>query len=238
MNDSAIFSYKSYVEVWSTFQDSLFEVWSIIGAFLPNFIVATLVFIVCLLIGVLLSRGIEYVFQKTHLEHIFDKFGVHEAVCRTGMPCNIGKFIGETVKWCIIVVAGTASLSVVGLSDVKFILINFITGFLPNVITAAFIILIAALIGRFMQKVVVAVARLAHVHAAHLIGSLTKWTIWIFAGTTALLYLDVTASLLQYVFIGVVVAAALGAGIALGLGGKETAKSFLEHAEKDVKGHH
>ena len=81
---------------------------------------------------------------------------------------------------------------------------------------------------QFVQKIVVASSRAAHVKSAALLGTIAKWAIWIFAVIAALSQLGIAATIVNTLFMGIVVAAALACVLAFGLGGKEVAGRMLE----------
>ena len=82
-----------------------------------------------------------------------------------------------------------------------------------------------------MQSLVVGSAKAAEVKSANFLGSVTKWSIWVFAILMALFQLGVAAPFLQTLFTGFIVALALALGLSFGLGGKDTAKRILEKME-------
>ena len=71
-----------------------------------------------------------------------------------------------------------ASLEILGLSQVNDFLKNVVLGYLPNVIVAALILVVAAFIAHAMQRIVVGSAKAARVPSTHPLGGLTKWSIW------------------------------------------------------------
>ena len=60
------------------------------------------------------------------------------------------------------------------------------------------------------------------------LGHVAKWSIWVFAILAALFQLGIAPALVQTLFMGIVVAAALATGLAFGLGGKDVAGKILE----------
>ena len=68
---------------------------------------------------------------------------------------QFGHFIGRLVKWFLVIVFLVASLEILGLSQVTDFLKNVVLGYLPNVIVAALILVVAAFIAHAMQRIVV-----------------------------------------------------------------------------------
>jgi hypothetical protein len=85
-----------------------------------------------------------------------------------------------------------------------------------------------------LKKVVTTGAANAHLASAKMLGSLTKTAIIIFAVLSALVQLGIAVTLINTIFIGVVVAVSLAAGLAFGLGGKEMAARILSRASDEL----
>jgi hypothetical protein len=143
--------------------------------------------------------------------------------------------LGELVKWFIIVVFLVASLDVLRLDQVTMFLRQVVLGYLPQVIVAVLIMLVAVVIAEAMRKVVVGSAKAAGIRSAGFLGAVTKWAIWIFALLAALLQLGIAVTFLQTLFTGVVVALSLAFGLAFGLGGQQTAARYLDHLQSEMK---
>jgi small-conductance mechanosensitive channel len=105
--------------------------------------------------------------------------------------------------------------------------------YLPRVIVAVFVLLVSAVIAETMQRIVVGASRAAEIKHSNFLGSVTRWSIWIFAILTALYQLGVAQALIQTFFTGFVVAFALAVGLAFGLGGQDAASKYLAHLSSE-----
>ena len=223
------------LEVWSTvLLRSFQEIWLGVAAFVPNLVVALIVFVVGWVIAVLLGRVVAQFIGALKIDNALRSAGVSDVVGRAGFRLDSGRFLGELVKWFIIVIFLVATLDILGLNQVNAFLQNVVLAYLPQVIAAALILLIAAVIADVMQKAVVGAARAAQVEAASFLGGLTKWAIWVFAILIALSQLGIADFFAQTLFTGVVVALAIAFGLAYGLGGQEAAARSLERLRKDI----
>jgi len=109
-----------------------------------------------------------------------------------------------------------------------------VLGYLPNVIVAVLILLVAVVIAETIQKIVSSSARAAGVRQSNLLGSIAKWAIWIFAILTALFQLGIAAPFIQTIFTGAVVAISLALGLSFGLGGQDAAASYIEKVKGEI----
>ncbi len=121
-----------------------------------------------------------------------------------------------------------------GLRQVNIFLQDVVLTFIPQVIVAVLILIVAAVVADASQKVVVGAARAAEIRVAHFLGGLTRWSIWVFALLIALSQLGVANFFAQTLFTGVVIALSLAIGLAFGFGGQEAASRFIEKLRKDI----
>jgi hypothetical protein len=195
---------------------------------------AIIIFAVGWILGSFLQSVIEKAFATLKIDNVLRQAGVERALNKGDIRLNSGAFVGGVVRWFIIAIFFLAALKVFGLVDVTNYLDTIVVGYLPRVIASILILLVSIIIGEVAKKVVSGAAANAHITSARALGALTKWAIVIFAVLTALVQLDIAASLVQILFIGVVVALSLAFGLAFGLGGKEAAARILEKTLADV----
>lgn len=198
-------------------------------------VVAVIVFVVGWLVGVLVSRVIEQVVKAIKLDTLLKTAGVDDLVSKMGVKLNSGRFLGELARWYVIVVALILSFDIIGLYQVTSFLSGIAIGYLPQVISAVLILIIAAVIAEAMRKIVVASAKGAGVSSANFVGSVTKWAIWIFAILAALFQLGIAATFIQTIFTGVIVALALALGLSFGLGGQDAARDFISKVKSEIR---
>ncbi len=210
------------------------SLWDGVIMFLPDLIVAILIVVIGWVVGALLGRLVSQVIKSVRIDEALRKAGVDDTLRRGGIQLNSGHFLGGLVKWFVIVVFVVAAFDVLGLSQVNQFLSSVVLYYLPNVIVAVLVLLLAAVIGDVMQKVVVTSARAAEFRSSNLVGAVTKWAIWIFGLLVALSQLGIAAPFIQTVFTGVVVALSLALGLAFGLGGQDAAARFIEKTRNEI----
>ena len=218
-----------FVQNWgAVFTNSLQGIWYGVASFVPTLVIAIIVFAIGWVLATLIEKIIESVFKSLKVDSFLRTAGVDDVMKRTGHPLNSGAFVGSLVKWFVIIVFLIASFDVLGLTEVNSFLRDVVLSYLPQVIIAVLVLMLAVVIGEAMQKVVSASARAAHVKSAHLLGVITRWAIWIFAILTALFQLGIAPALIQTVVMGVIAGGALAFGLAFGLGGKDYASGVID----------
>jgi len=224
------------IETWAIVLTRSFqELWAGIIAFIPNVIVALIIFVLGWLVGAALGRVVAQLIRSVKVDSALKSTGLAEAVERAGFKLDSGAFVGALVKWFFIIVFLVASLDVLGLDQVNLFLQSVVLSYLPQVIVAVLMLLVAAIVAEFVAKAVMGAAKAAHVRSAAFAGSVAKWSIWIFAILAALDQLQVASAFVQTLFTGVIVSISLAFGLAFGLGGQEAAARAIEKMRSEIE---
>lgn len=222
-------------ETWSNVLEESFQsVSDKLIQFLPQLVIAVLILLIGWILGVLLGRVVSEIIRSVKLDDALKRAGVAEVLRKGDIVLNSGRFVGTLIKWFIIVIFLVAALDILHLQQVTEFL-DRVLGYLPQVIVAVFIVLIATILGDVMGRIVTASAQAADLQKAVLVGKATKWTIWIFAILIALDQLGVDTTFIHTAFTGLIVAISLALGISFGLGGQATAARFIERTEDELK---
>ena len=213
---------------------SLQDLWLGVISIVPNLIVAFAIFVIGWIVGAVIGRVVAQIVGSLKVDNALRGAGLEEVLNRAGFSLDSGAFLGGLIKWFVIVVFLVASLDVLGLTQVTIFLQQVVLLYLPQVIVAVLILLAAAVIAEVMQNVVVGAARAAGMSSANFVGKVTKWAVWVFAVLAALNQLGVATAFVQTLFTGVVVALALAAGLAFGLGGQAAAADYIAKLRSEV----
>ena len=209
------------------------DLWFGLGGILPKIIAAFVVFVIGWIIAALIGKLVTKIIQALKIDNALSATEVERVINRAGFTLNIARFLGGLVEWFIIVVAFVAAFDILGLFAVNQFLLS-VLAYIPNIIVAVVILVIAAVVGEVMQKIVRGSAAAAGMKGATLAGSVTKWAIWIFAILSALLQLQIATPFLETLFTGVVVALALAFGLSFGLGGQQAASEVISKVRREV----
>lgn len=213
---------------------SLQQSWTAVANFIPLLVGALIVFIIGWIVAVALGTLIEQIVRSLKVDMLLQRLEVEKALERGGVRLNSGAFIGALVKWFLVVVFLLAAVNILGLQQVSAFLSQVLL-YLPNVVVAALILIIAVKVAEVVERTVRASAEAAGLHGAF-VGVVARWAIWVFALVAALLQLGVATILLQTFVTGLVAMLALAFGLAFGLGGKDAASSIIEKMRRDVSG--
>src|SRR4026208_48941 len=214
----------------SDWGDAVFlSVSNALNAFLnavPLVIGALLIIIVGWIIAGLLARLTAEPRRRVGADRLFAEHSgrVYGERTQSIRPSVVGS---ELVKWLIRFVFLVAAANVLGLTQVSELL-NQVLLWIPNLIVAAIILLIAPLVARFVRGAIEVGAGEMGFTNAPLLGRIAEIAIVAFAVIIAINQIGIAANLVNILFIGVVAALALAFGLAFGLGGRDVASRLTE----------
>lgn len=213
---------------------ALAEVWGKTLVFLPTLIFAIIIFVVGWFIAIGIGALISQVLTKLKFNKISDKGGWKNALDKAEITVNPSEFIGNIVKWILVVTFLTWSVEVLG-SDQFAKFLSGILAYLPNVIVAALIFVVTVIIVDIVEKIVRVAIEKSKVGYSQMASSIVKWAIWIFAILAILEQLGIARAFMQIIFSGIIAVLAISFGLAFGLGGKETASDILNGLKRKLK---
>lgn len=207
-------------------------------AFIANLVIAIVVFVIGYLISVGIGKLIAEILKSIKFNKLFEKEGWRKALQRANVEVNPSEFIGAIFKWFFVIVTLLLAVDVLKLTSFADFL-NQVLAYLPRVIVAVLVFVVAIVISDIVEKVVRATVERLKVGYGYLAASIVKWAIWIF---TFFLILDqllpnnaLIVTLYNGIIYGIVGALALGVGLAIGLGGKDTAAKIISDMHRKIE---
>ena len=207
-------------------------------AFVASLVVAIVIFIIGYLISVGIGKVISEILKSVKFNKLFEKEGWRKALQRANIDINPSEFIGVIFKWVFVVVTLLIAVDILGLTTFAGFLTE-VLNYLPNVIVAVLVFVVAVVITDIVEKVVRASVERLRVGSGYMVSSIVKWAIWVF---TFFLILDqllpdstLIKTLYTSIVYGLVGAVALGAAIAIGLGGKDTAGKYIAEMARKIE---
>lgn len=214
---------------------SLKEIWLGIANFIPNFLAAIVIAVVGWIIGAILYKLVSQLIKLAKVDNALRAAGLEKILQKADIKLDSGAFVGALVKWFFIIVFLVAAFEVLGLTQITSFLQDVVLGYLPQVIVAVLIILVAAVVAEAMQKLVVSTSKAIDSSSANFAGKVTKWAIWTFAILVAITQLGIAVTFINTLFTGVIIAVSLALGLAFGLGGQDAAARYIEKVKSDIK---
>ncbi len=193
---------------------------------IPLIVGALIILAIGWIISSVLARVVRELLVRAGADRLFAEHGgeVYGKQSRQIKPSVVAS---EIVKWIIRFVFLVAAANVLGMPQVS-LLLNQVLLWIPNLLVAAVILLVAPLIGRFLRGLIEVGAGNMGFTNAPLLGRIAEMAVVAFAVLIAIDQIGIAADLLNILFTGLVGALALAFGLAFGLGGRDVAARITE----------
>lgn len=194
---------------------------------LPNILAMSILLLVGLAVAWSTGHLMERLLRILGLDRLCDRVGIAAALLRGGIKSDPSYLIGRTTYWLIVMFATVASLGALNVAPINEAA-HSLLAYIPHLVTATVIGVIGYLISNFVSQAVLIAAVNAGLPPARWIAAGTRWGIQLLTAAMAMEQLGIAQHIVVVGFGitwgGLVLAAAL----ALGLGGRDLAKDFLE----------
>ena len=204
--------------------------------FIPKLIGALVVFLIGWVISVAIGKLVTEILKGIKFNRLFEKGSLKNALEKAEIKVDASSFIGAICKWVLMIVFLAVAVEILGFIQLSVFLTDKVLVFLPNVIVAAFIFVVAAVIADILEKVVRAVVEGMKIGYGSAAGAIVKWSIWVFAIFAILYQLKIAPELIQALLTGVIALIVIAGGLAFGLGGKDIAADALREIRRKIQG--
>ena len=188
--------------------------------FLPRLAAALGILMVGFAIAKMIERGTDAVLHRVGFDRWMQEGGVTEALERAGTGLDPSAVLAKLIFWTVMLLVILLAANALGVEAVSTLFAELLA-YIPNVIAAVIVLVLGILLGEFVKDLVLASA--GGMRAGTYLARAAKGAIILLATFMALEELDIAQDIVLVFFIAVVGAAALAAGIAFGLGGREIA---------------
>ncbi|CAN5191115.1 mechanosensitive ion channel [soil metagenome] len=205
------------------FDDSVEAMLTGIVAFIPNLLGALLILVIGFFVAKLLEKGTDAVLEKARFDKAVSRGGVRDALARTGTQLDPSSLLARLVFWVVFLVVILMAANALGLTAVTEMFEQLVT-YIPNVIVAVLILVLAMMIGEFVKDLIL--ASFGNAEGAATLARVAKGAVIVLAVFMALDQLQVAEAIVTTAFTLLLGAAALAAGLAFGLGNRDLAAEY------------
>lgn len=207
------------------------EAWTSVAAFTPKLAAAVVILFAGWLVAKVIRNVAGRVLDLLRFDEVVERAGVHAAAERTGYdPKGI---VTGIVYWILLFVTFQLAAETLGADQLSQLLAGLIA-FLPNVLVAVAIVLVAMAFASF-----VAGAIRANVANGDTGARIAYWAITAFGAVAALNQVDLAESTVNILFIATVATIGASLVVAFGVGSIPVAREMVgrwtDRAELDVK---
>jgi len=214
--------------------ESLQNLWQNFLEFIPRLIGALIVIIIGWFIAVAVGRLVTEILKRIKFDKIFERGVWKQALSKAKWKVDPSGFIGAIVKWVLFIAVLVAAIEILGFTQFA-VFVSKIAAWLPNVVVAAAIFVVAVIIADYIPKIIRAGAEGVKVSHSHLLEKIVRWAIWIFAVLAILIQLGIARELIMTLFTGFIAFLVIAGGLAFGLGGKDVARDILQDLHSKIK---
>lgn len=218
---------------YTAFTESFETLW---GGFLllaPQLIIAIAALLLGWIFSIYIERAVAQVLKVLKLNDMLERAGALDVFKRADIKFDAIASLAGFVRWFIFFVVLMAVADLLNLSAFNDFLGQVLL-YVPNIVLAALILLVAAISADLLDRFVSGAVRAAGFSYASMVGSLARWSVFIFGFIAALQQLGIATELLNTLVTGLVAMLAIAGGLAFGLGGKDTAADILDHIRRRV----
>ena len=191
--------------------------------YLPQLLGAIIILIVGYIIARVLMSVVARLLQGIGFDRWMERAGIKQVFDRAETRETPATVIGKLIFWFVFIIAIVMATDALGIPQVSEVFAQLIA-YIPNIIAAILILILAALLANFLSGVVRGAT------GNELLGSIARYAIIVYAVFAALTQLGIAVQLTANTFLIVLGAVALAAAIAFGLGSREVARDIVEKA--------
>jgi hypothetical protein len=195
---------------------------------IPKVIGFAIIVFVGWFIASLIEKGVAAILRAIKFNDLAQRSGLADFVARMGTHTDTAGVLGIIIKWFIRLIALVVAFDALGLPAVSDVLRQLLL-WLPNVVVAVVVLVIGGLAARALGNLIRGATSEAGFGNPDVLAKVAAVMIWGFAIVVAVNQIGVATELVNTLFMAFVGAIALGAALAFGLGGRDTAAEIVRN---------
>ncbi len=215
--------------------DPVREMLTKIMAYLPVLLGALIILIVGWIVAKIIRWVVDSLLEAVRFDTLANKAGISEVLRKGDLKITPRKVLSGLVYWLVIIMVLVMVVNALGLPKASDILSG-LFAYVPNVIAALFILVVAMFLATFVSGIVRIAAGNANLPKPELLAGISRWAIIIFAITISLTQLGIAPLLVTATFNIILGGVVLALSLAFGLGGKDAAARYLDELKRKHSG--
>ncbi len=198
------------------------EAWQDVITFVPKFVGALVILFVGWLVARLVYRAATRLLEGVGLDRLLERAGLGERI--KAAQITAADLVARAIYWFLLLVVlllAAQTLEVRHLSD----LLSELISYLPLVVVAIIIVIVASAVGAFLAEVATPWSR---DHSIRWLPEVARWMVIGFGALAALNTLNIAEEIVNTLFIAVVGTIGVSLAIAFGVGGIPVARKWWE----------
>lgn len=217
------------INAWGTaLTTSLATALSLFLGAIPRIIGFLLIIIIGWFISGLLAAGVAALLRAVRFNDLAQSSGLAGFVRNMGVKKDTSGLLADIVKWFVRLIVLVVAFDALGLPAVSDVLQQFLL-WIPNLVVAVVVLVIAGLAANALGNLIRGATAQAGFDNPDMLATIARVAVWAFGIVVAVNQIGVAQALVNTLFMGFIGALALAAGLAFGLGGRETAGQIVEN---------
>lgn len=192
-------------------------------SYIPQILGALVILIIGYIVAKVLQAVTDRVLKSIGFDGWMERGGIKQFFDRAETRETPATVLGKLVFWFVFIIAIVMATNALGIDQVSTVLSQLIA-YIPNIIAAILIVVIASLLANFVAGIVRGATGM------DLLASVAQYGIIVYAVFAALTQLGIAVQLTAPTFLIVLGAVALAAAIAFGWGSRNVAQDIVERA--------
>ncbi len=207
---------------------SLAAALSLFLAAIPRILGFLVILIIGWIIAGLLATAVAALLRAVRFNDLAQRSGLSGFVTSMGIRRDPAGVLADIVKWFVRLIVLVVAFDALGLPAVSSVLQQFLL-WIPNLVVAVVILVIAGLAANALGNLVRGATAEAGFENPDLLATIARVAVWAFGIVIAVNQIGIAQTLVNTLFMAFVGAIALAAGLAFGLGGRETAGQIVQN---------
>lgn len=195
---------------------------------IPRIIGFLIILVIGWLISGALAAAVGALLRAVKFNVLAQRSGLHEFIHNMGLRMDSSSLLANIVKWFVRLLVLIVAFDALGLPAVSQVFQQFML-WIPNLVVAVVVLVIAGLAANTLSSLVRGSTAQAGFDNPDLLANIVRIAVWAFGIVVAVNQIGVAQELVNTLFMGFVGALALAAGLAFGLGGRETAAQIMQN---------
>ena len=204
------------MDVFVRLKDTLVQ----IGRLLPPLFLALVILAAGYVVAGLLERVVDRFLDRVQFDRSAARWGVTEAVERTGTRLDPARVVGKLLFWGIMLVVILLAATALGLQNINDVFTNLV-GYVPSIFAAIIVIVLGLVLGEFVRALILTSA--GGVEGVPTLAKVAKGLVIAISLLMAMEQIGLAADVVKTAFELVLGAAVLAVALAFGLGNTKLA---------------
>ena len=214
---------------WATaLTTSLATALSLFLGAIPRIIGFVVILVIGWLIASALAAGVAALLRAVRFNVLAQNAGIQGFINNMGLRTDASGFLANIVKWFVRLIVLVVAFDALGLPAVSNVLQQFLL-WIPNLVVAVVVLVIAGLAANALSNLVRGSTAQAGFDNPDTLATIARVAVWSFGIVVAVNQIGVAQELVNTLFMGFIGALALAAGLAFGLGGRDTAGQIVQN---------